>query len=288
MTEDRDPPLGEELSHRDLPSHRLAFRDVDFIDRAELRSYRLALEYLKPQLWQNDLGVVSTIVVFGSARVPEPADAEQMMEQARQAVEEDPDDPEAASAVERAKRLTELSGYYEQARRFAGLVSEYNQGHTPYEFVITTGGGPGIMEAANRGASERGLKTMGFNIEIPHEQAPNPWITPELCFNFHYFAIRKMHLLLKARALVIFPGGFGTMDELFEALTLIQTAKIPRFPIVLFGREYWSKVVNLEAMAEAGTIDPRDLDLVEWVDSAEQAWECIQTFWSSRSGTDDG
>lgn len=278
MTDDRDKPNS---APAELPSHRLAFRDVEFLERAELRSYRLALEYLKPQLHQRELGVVSTIVVFGSARIPAPDDGEVMLREALQAVEERPDDPGAASALARARRLCEMVDYYEQARRFAGLVSEYNQGHAPYEFVITTGGGPGIMEAANRGASERGLKTMGFNIEIPHEQDPNPWITPELCFNFHYFAIRKMHLLLKARALVIFPGGFGTMDELFETLTLIQTRKIPRIPIVMFGERYWSQVFNLQAMADAGTIDPGDLELIDTVETAEEAWECIHSFWSA-------
>ncbi len=266
---------------KDLPSHRLAFQDTEFLERAELRSYRLALEYAKPQLLQEEMGVESTLVVFGSARVPSPEDAAAYRAEAESQLAQDPDRPEHQAELERVRHRCEMVRYYEEARSFAALVSEYAQNEQPYEFVITTGGGPGIMEAANRGASELGRKTMGFNIEIAHEQVPNPYISPELCFNFHYFAIRKMHLMLRARALVIFPGGFGTMDELFEALTLIQTGKMNRIPIVVFGKEYWSRVLNLDAMVEAGTIGPSDLDLIQWAESAAEAWKIIRSFYET-------
>jgi uncharacterized protein (TIGR00730 family) len=226
----------------ELPSHRLAFEDVDFLHRDELRPVRLQLELLKPELLQQEQGIVSTIVVFGSARSVPGGNG---------------------------------SHYYEEARQFAALVSEHCQARGIRKFVITTGGGPGIMEAANRGAHDVGAKSMGLNIEIPHEQVPNPYITPDLCFSFHYFALRKMHFLLRAKALVIFPGGFGTLDELFDALTLIQTGKMEHMPVVLVGREYWSNVLNLEYMVEHGTISAEDLDIISRVDTAEEAWEVI-------------
>ena len=227
----------------ELPSHRLAYEDVDFLHREELRPLRLQLELLKPELLQQEQGVVSTIVVFGSART----------------------DPGGRGAR-----------YYEEARRFAAMVSEHCQARGIRKFVITTGGGPGIMEAANRGAHEVGAKSIGLNIEIPHEQVPNPYVTPELCFSFHYFAIRKMHFLLRAKALVIFPGGFGTLDELFDALTLIQTGKMEPMPVVLVGNEYWSNVLNLDYMVEQGTISGQDVDIISRVDTAEEAWQVIR------------
>jgi len=227
----------------DLPSHRRAYEDPEFMHRDELRPVRLLLELQKPELLQQEQGIVSTIVVFGSARTPSEGEG---------------------------------SHYYEEARRFAALVSEHCQARGIRKFVVTTGGGPGIMEAANRGANDVGAKSIGLNIEIPHEQAPNPYITPELCFSFHYFAIRKMHFLMRAKALVVFPGGFGTLDELFDALTLIQTKKMDQMPIVLVGAEYWSKVLNLEYMVERGTVAAEDLDLINYVDTAEQAWDTIR------------
>jgi len=226
----------------ELPSHRLAFEDVEFLHRDELRPVRLQLELLKPELLQQEQGIVSTIVVFGSARTT----------------------PDGKG-----------SRYYEEARQFAALVSEHCQARGIRKFVVTTGGGPGIMEAANRGAHDVGAKSIGLNIEIPHEQVPNPYITPELCFSFHYFALRKMHFLLRAKALVIFPGGFGTLDELFDALTLIQTEKMERMPIVLVGSEYWHNVLNLDYMVEQGTISPEDVQILSYVDSAEEAWKAI-------------
>ncbi len=227
----------------ELPSHRLACEDPEFLHRDELRPTRLQLEILKPELLQREQGVVSTIVVFGSART----------------------DPEGNGAR-----------YYEEARRFAAMVSEHCQAEGVCKFVITTGGGPGIMEAANRGAHDVGAKSIGLNIEIPHEQVPNPYITPELCLSFHYFAVRKMHFLLRAKALVIFPGGFGTLDELFDALTLIQTKKMEPMPVVLVGREYWSNVLNLDYMVEQGTISAEDVDIISRVDNAEEAWAVIR------------
>jgi len=278
MSKDRSP---EEqavwLSER--PSHRLAFEDIDFLARNELRPARLELELLKVEMLQQEQGVKSTIVVFGSARVPSPEDADEFLRQARENAEADPKSELAQIKMRRALRRVELVRYYEEARRFARLVSERTQKDGQLECVITTGGGPGIMEAANRGAHDVGAKSIGYNIEIPHEQTPNPYISPELCFNFHYFAIRKMHFLLRAKALVAFPGGFGTMDELFDALTLIQTEKMQRMPVVLFSPEYWHRVMNLDVMVEEGTVSPQDLDLLTYVNTAEEAWQVITDFY---------
>lgn len=262
------------------PSRRIAFEDPDFLARAELRPYRLALEYAKPQKLQLEAGVESTIVVFGSARAQPPERAREALVAAIREAAARPHDTGTQLQLRRARKDVELSRYYEEARRFGGLVSEYCKKCQPYDFVITTGGGPGIMEAANRGAAEQGRKTMGLNIQIPYEQAPNPYISPELCFEFHYFALRKMHFLLRARALVIFPGGFGTIDELFDALTLIQTGKMQRLPIIMFGREYWSRVLHFDAMVEAGTIAAEDLQLMIWAESADEAWKAIRDFWA--------
>ena len=271
----------------DLPSHRLAFKDPDFLSRPELRSYRLALEYAKPQLMQLEMDIKSTIVVFGSARIPSPEDAEQARLLAQEALDSAPEDRDTQAAQAHALRLLELVPYYQEARSFAAMAAKYQQPGTSHDFVVTTGGGPGIMEAANRGASESGQTTMAFNIEIGHEQVPNPYITPELCFNFHYFAMRKMHFLLRARAMVAFPGGFGTLDELFETLTLIQTGKMRRIPVVIFGQAWWSKVVNLEALAAAGTIGPADLQLISWADTAAEAWDAIDRFYEAHPATED-
>lgn len=275
------------MSLSDLPSHRIAFEDLDFLNRPEIRSYRLALEYAKPQLMQRDMNVQSTIVVFGSARVPSPEQAATARQAAEAALAADPDDAIAMAELERQHRLAELVPYYQEARRFASLADKYQQPGKPYDYVVTTGGGPGIMEAANRGAAEAGLRTMAFNIEIPHEQEPNPYITPELCFNFHYFAMRKMHFLLRARAMACFPGGYGTMDELFETLTLIQTGKMQRIPVVIFGREWWSRILDLDALAAARTISPADLELIQWADSAEQAWEAIERYYETHPAPKD-
>ena len=232
------------------PAYRLAFTDDDFMCRDELRPVRLQLELLKPELMLTEYGVESTIVLFGGARVPEPSQKD----------------------TARTETLAGLSKYYEEARRFAHIVTERGQRDGNHlQNVIVTGGGPGVMEAGSRGAADAGGVSIGLNIVLPHEQAPNEYVTPELCFNFHYFAIRKMHFLLRARAVCIFPGGFGTLDELFETLCLIQTQRMDPIPILLFGQDFWERIVNWEALADAGTISPEDLDLFRFVETAEDA-----------------
>ncbi len=232
------------------PAYRLAFTDDDFMCRDELRPVRLQLELLKPELMLTEYGVESTIVLFGGARVPEPSQ----------------------KGTARTETLAGLSKYYEEARRFAQIVTERGQRDGNHlQNVIVTGGGPGVMEAGSRGAADAGGVSIGLNIVLPHEQAPNEYVTPELCFNFHYFAIRKMHFLLRARAVCIFPGGFGTLDELFETLCLIQTQRMDPIPILLFGQDFWERIVNWEALADAGTISPEDLDLFRFVETAEDA-----------------
>lgn len=233
------------------PSYRLAFTDADFMTREELRPVRLQLELLKPQMIMDECGIESTIVLFGGARIPAPEQAA------------------------RSPGLAALAPYYEEARRFAHVMTLRSQAGGGREGVIVTGGGPGVMEAGNRGAAEAGGRSIGLNIVLPHEQAPNPFVTPELCFNFHYFAIRKMHFLMRAKAVCGFPGGFGTLDELFESLTLIQTGRMKPVPFVLFGRAFWERVINWQALAEAGTIAVEDLALFRFVETAEEAMEVI-------------
>ena len=230
-------------------AYKLAFADDDFLCRDELRPVRLQLELLKPQMLLDEYGVESTVVLFGGARIPAPAKKD-------------------AAATE---TLAALSQYYEEARRFAFLVTQASLAAGGHRNIITTGGGPGVMEAGNRGAKEAGGISIGLNIVLPHEQAPNEFVTPDLCFNFHYFAIRKMHFLMRANAVCVFPGGFGTLDEMFEALTLIQTGRMKRVPFLLFGRAFWDKIINWEALAEAGTISREDLALFRFVETAEEA-----------------
>lgn len=241
------------LSH----SYQLAYTDQRFLLRDELRPSRLQLEYLKTDLLLREHGINSTVVVFGSAR------------------------PAAQKGA--GAGTINNSAYHKEARRFAKLISQRFQGKHTKEYVITTGGGPGIMEAANRGAADAEGISIGLNVVLPYEQAPNPYITPELCFQFHYFAIRKMHFLLRARALVIFPGGFGTLDELFETLTLIQTKKIRPIPVLLFGEQYWKRIINFEAVAQEGMIDPDDLKLFQYVETAEECLETIEKFYAESS-----
>jgi len=261
------------------PSYRLAFEDVDFLLRQDLRPVRLQLELLKPELLQQQHGIKSTIAVFGSARIPSPERAREVVDQAEAAVLAAPAAPEAARRLAVARRMLANSRYYEEARRFAGIVTGTCAGDHVCDFVVKTGGGPGIMEAANRGASEIGGKSIGLNIVLPQEQGPNAYITPELCFRFHYFAIRKMHFLTRSKALVVFPGGFGTLDELFEAATLIQTGKIEPIPILLFGREYWERVLNLDVLISEGMASPADKNLFTFVENAEEAWGVIAAFY---------
>jgi len=258
------PDAGEDMrALRDLPdtqqtrapTYRLAFADPDFLCRDALRPVRLQLELLKPELTMAERGIVSTVVLFGGSRIPEPG--------------------KAAGA---APGLAALSPHYDEARRFARAVTERSLASGGRENVIVTGGGPGVMEAGNRGAADAGGVSIGLNIVLPHEQAPNRYITPELCFNFHYFAIRKMHFLMRARAVAVFPGGFGTFDELFEALTLIQTGRMAPLPFLLFGEGFWRRVIDWDALVEAGTISARDLDLFRFVDTAESALAAIDAW----------
>jgi uncharacterized protein (TIGR00730 family) len=248
-------------------AYRLAFTDETFLLREELRPVRMQLELLKPELVQTELGVESTVVIFGSARILEPEIAQQQLNQAL--------DQGQTQAIAKARNQVHMSRYYQEARAFAQMVTNTSRElHTP--LYVVTGGGPGIMEAGNRGAHEVGGKSIGLNIVLPHEQAPNPYITPELCFQFHYFGLRKMHFLMRSIALVCFPGGFGTLDELFEALTLIQTGKCRRRPVLLFGREFWSRLIDFDVLVETGMISSHDLQLFRFVETAAQAWEILE------------
>ncbi len=261
------------------PSYRLAFKDEDFLLRDELRPVRLQLELLKPELSLQEHNIRSTIAVFGSARIPEHAAAQAMLEEAEAEARANPGDAQLAQKVGIARRMLDNTRYYEEARRLGQIVSSSCLNDGECDFVVLTGGGPGIMEAANRGAADVDAKSIGLNIVLPMEQAPNSYITPDLSFRFHYFALRKMHFLHRAKALVIFPGGFGTLDEMFEAATLVQTGKIEPIPFLLFGKEYWERVLNLETMVSEGMISPKDKDIFRFVETAEEAWHHIAAFW---------
>ncbi len=265
------------------PSYRLAYADKDFLLRAELRPVRLQLELLKPELLQQEHGVESTVVIFGSTRIPEAEEAAGQLRQAEKKLEGRPGRAELIRDVQIAQSIVTKTRYYDQARKLAQLITRQSEDAGLGKMVVITGGGPGIMEAANRGAFDAGGESIGLNIVLPREQCPNPYITPALNFQFHYFAVRKMHFLMRAKALVAFPGGFGTLDELFETLTLIQTHKVKAVPVLLFGEEYWRKVVNFEALVSEGTIDPEDRDLFRYVETAEQAWAEISGFYKQRS-----
>jgi uncharacterized protein (TIGR00730 family) len=250
-------------------AYKLAFQDKEFLLREELRPVRFQLELLKPEMLLDEAGIASTLVVYGSARIPEPSKADALI---------------AAATDERSKivaeRLKEKSQYYDEARKLARMASECGiTDETGRHFVVCSGGGPSIMEAANRGAADVGKDSIGLNIVLPHEQAPNEYVTPDLSFQFHYFALRKMHFLLRARAVAVFPGGFGTFDEFFELLTLIQTGKIKAMPIMLFGRKFWNRVINFEELMLEGTISPPDIELFQMVDTAEEAWTAIRDFY---------
>ncbi|MEE4539038.1 MAG: TIGR00730 family Rossman fold protein [Erythrobacter sp.] len=261
----------ERTPQTDHPAYKLAFRDTDFLLRDELRPVRFQLELLKPEMLLDEARVGSTIVMYGSARIPSPQEAEARVEAAKH--EDEFEQKVAANLAAKAK-------YYQEAYNLARLVSEkaiIEDGKR--QFVVTTGGGPSIMEAGNRGASDAGSESIGLNIILPHEQAPNAYVTPYLSLNFHYFALRKMHFLLRARAVAVFPGGFGTFDEFFELLTLIQTGKMKPVPILLFGRDFWNRVINFEAIAEEGTISKKDLDLFHWCETADEAWAHISAFY---------
>ncbi|MBX7041105.1 MAG: TIGR00730 family Rossman fold protein [Nitrospira sp.] len=261
--------------HSASSSYIPADRDIDFLQRDELRPLRLGLELLKPELIQIEQGIRSTIVVFGSSRLVEPSLARQALEAAKAELQIAPQDALRQQQVTMAERRLAMAHYYDIAREFGRLVSATCQINGQCDFVIVTGGGPGIMEAANRGAADAGAKSIGLNITLPHEQQPNPYITPDLCFQFRYFALRKMHFLLRARALVVFPGGFGTLDELFETLTLLQTGKTRNITIVLIGRAYWERLINWSMLADEGLIGPNDLALFHFAETAQQAWDLI-------------
>ncbi|HEX3664416.1 MAG TPA: TIGR00730 family Rossman fold protein [Rhizomicrobium sp.] len=257
------------------PTYRQADHDIDFLARGDTRDIRLALDYEKAELVLRERGIAHTIVVFGSTRICEPAAARKHVAELTKAVDLAPHDKNACQRLEIAKRILAKSRYYDIAREFGRIVSEAGAKRRRNRTLIVTGGGPGIMEAANRGASDAGASSVGLNITLPHEQFPNPYVTPELCFRFHYFAIRKLHFLLRARALVAFPGGYGTMDELFEVLTLGQTRKISPVPVILVGESYWRKVFDPDFLVAEGTIDPEDRELFWFADSAEEIWRGI-------------
>lgn len=259
------------------PSYVLAEQDAALLARPELRPVRLQLELLKPELAFNERGIDATIVVFGSTRIADPLELEQRLRLAEANLAAAPADLLAQRSVERAQRLLDKAHYYEEARAFTNLVSTRSQANA-LKYVVVTGGGPGIMEAANRGAYDAGAPSVGLNITLATEQAPNPYITPELCFQFHYFALRKMHFLLRAQALVVFPGGFGTLDEFFDAITLRQTRRMQDIPVIMYGRDYWRQVVDLQFLADEGAIEDEHLEMVSYADSPEEAWGIIANF----------
>ncbi len=255
----------------DSRAYKLAFQDTDFLLREDLRPVRFQLELLKPELLLDEAGIASTFVFYGSARIPEPSKADALVDAAK---------TDTQHAI--ASRLKANSKYYDEARKLARLASATPKSSDgKKQFVVCSGGGPSIMEAANRGAHDLGADTIGLNIVLPHEQAPNDYVTPDLSFQFHYFALRKMHFLLRARAVAVFPGGFGTFDETFELLTLMQTGKITVMPVLLFGKEFWNRVVNFSALVEEGVISPNDLDLIHFVETAEEAWAIVQEFYAA-------
>ncbi len=251
-------------------AYKLAFQDDEFLLREDLRPVRFQLELLKPELLLNEANIASTFVFYGSARIPAPEMADALIAAAT--------NPEQEKVAERLKAK---SKYYEVARELAKLASRCGTDEDgKRHFVVCSGGGPSIMEAANRGATEEGQESIGLNIVLPHEQLPNRYVTPSLSFQFHYFALRKMHFLLRARAVAVFPGGYGTFDEMFELLTLIQTGKVRPLPILLFGRDYWNRVVNFQAMVDEGVISPHDLDLIHWTENAQEAWDFVTNYYA--------
>jgi uncharacterized protein (TIGR00730 family) len=268
-TAEQDAVTQKAVSRYEGPesAYRLAFTDTAFLLREDLRPVRMQLELLKPELIQQEQGIRSTIVVFGSSRIVSPEMASRQLAQVSKAGD--------AALVRRAQTQLAMSRFYDEARRFAAIVTERSREHDTPIYVVT-GGGPGIMEAGNLGAHEVGGKSIGLNIVLPHEQMPNPYITPELCFQFHYFGLRKMHFVMRSIALVCFPGGFGTLDELFEVLTLVQTGKSRKRPILLFGREFWERLINFDVLVETGMIGAEDIGLFRFVESAEEAWSILE------------
>jgi uncharacterized protein (TIGR00730 family) len=260
------------------PSYSLAQDDPGLLRKVEMRGVRMLLELGKPELALEEDKIESTVIVFGGTQIVDRKAAERRLSEARRAAQAAPDDRKCARDVERCQRLLEMAWYYDAAREFARIVSIDNQCEDKRDYVIITGGGPGIMEAANRGAFDVGCKSIGLNIKLPAEQQPNPFITPELCFQFKYFALRKFHFILRAAAVVLFPGGFGTLDEMFETLTLRQTHRMQPVPIILFGRDYWAKVIDFQHLADSGVIADHHLDLFTYAETPEDAWQQILDF----------
>lgn len=266
------------LAILDSPSYRVASKDLDFLSREQLRPVRMQLELLKPEMLLTEHNVASTIVVFGGTAILEKSEAENRLRHAEEMLAAAPNDRANQRAVARAKRVLAKTTYYDEARELGRIVSSTCQRDGRCDYVVVTGGGPGIMEAGNRGAHDVGCKSIGFNITLPAEQFPNPYITPELCFQFRYFALRKMHFLLRAKALVVFPGGFGTLDELTDALTLRQTKRMQEIPIILIGREFWNNVIDFQFLADEGVVADKDLELFQFAETAEEAWAIISQF----------
>ena len=265
------------------PTYRSSDDDPDFLARDESRGIRLQLDYLKAELLLEESGIHHTVVVFGSTRIAEPGAAAKRVDELAAALVAAPDDAEIARQIAVARRILAKSRYYDVAREFGHLVASTDRRYRGHRLVVTTGGGPGIMEAANRGAFDAGAKTVGLNITLPREQFPNPYVTPELCFRFHYFALRKLHFLLRAKALVAFPGGFGTFDELFELLTLMQTRTIKPMPVVLVGEEYWHGAVDFDYLVDEGVVDREDRDLFWFAETAQDIWDGILS-WHAANG----
>jgi uncharacterized protein (TIGR00730 family) len=266
------------------PSYRLADEDIEFLSSSEARGPRLELDYLKPEMGMEQHNIRRTIVVFGGTRIRESAALQRELASLRATQASNPAEPDIARRMAVTERLLAKSRYYDVAREFGRLVGRSGPELGIHDLVVMTGGGPGIMEAANRGASDAGAKSIGLNIRLPHEQYPNPYVTPDLCFCFHYFALRKLHFMMRARALVAFPGGYGTLDELFEALTLVQTRTIEPLPIVLVSEQYWRQAVNIDFLVTEGAIDPEDRELFWYAEDAQEIWDGILR-WYEAAGT---
>ncbi|MHC2070717.1 LOG family protein [Bremerella sp. T1] len=260
------------------PSYVLPELDTDFLQSEAMRGLRMQLEYTKPDLYLRRKKINSTIILFGGTQIVEESQAQERLDKLKKQRDEEGDRPQIQRAIHRAERQLAKSKYYDEARAFAALVSQHSYNNDRYDYVVVTGGGPGIMEAGNRGAYDVGAPTIGLNITLPEEQHPNPYITPDLCFMFHYFAMRKMHFLMRAKALVVFPGGFGTFDELFDALTLRQTDRMQAIPIILYGTEYWKQAINFDYLADEAVIRDEHLELLSFADSPTEAWDIIQKF----------
>ena len=281
------PELADNLEQIiNSPSYVVPELDTDFLQRAEMRGLRLQLEYTKPEHYLERKKINSTIILFGGTQIIEEDKAREKLQILRKEKEKHGGGPKIERAIQRANRQLAKAKYYEEARAFSSLVSQHSYNNDRYDYVVVTGGGPGIMEAGNRGAYDVGAPTIGLNITLPEEQHPNPYITPGLCFLFHYFAMRKMHFMMRAKALVVFPGGFGTLDELFDALTLRQTNRMQEIPIILYGTDYWKQVINFDFLADEAVVSDEHLDLLDYADSPNEAWDIIRKFHENKPETE--